>query len=231
MKRFATGGLLVLLALAAGLSGCGGDKGTGGTVGDVPPSPGTGTGTILADVRVSGNEETPGSFGTDFVADLQDSLNAPINNATVYFNHRTLGRIDMPLDTIAGRYRATRNGYVSGSYTLTITRGTESITGATVTAPVIHTPTYPTLTDTVPQGAFTALWTRTTKADTAEVETKDFPPALTSDDGDFTVPTNQPKPDQMVRIRRSNIMILAGGRPGSTLIGRFTTKREPVVVQ
>jgi hypothetical protein len=230
MRRFL---LFALTVLAVGLAGCGGDKGTGGIPGILPPSGGTGSGTILANVDISGTDVGPGAMVTDFIADLQDTLNAPINNATVTLNNANLGNIGLARDTLVpGRYRAFLNAYVPGSYTLTVTRGTESISNATVTAPVLHTITYPTPTDTLPRSAFNVLWSRSVRADTAEVETRDYGPALTSDDGNFTVPVNPgPQTDQRIRVRRINTILLAGGRLGSSLVARVRVTSEPVVVQ
>lgn len=197
-------------------------------------SPGTGSYSLFVQAEVNGIDEGGGVFTTDFFVLVRDTLGVPVNNAQVTFTHSQLGTLSIPLDVAnPGEYNMTRSGYVFGSYTLNVVRGNDRISNARIFAPEIHQILDPTTADTLKQdSSFTAVWSRTYVANLTEIETRDFGPTNTVDDGNFVVPASfQPRTDQRVRIKRQNSVSLAGGIPGSSLEASIRNTAEPIVVQ
>lgn len=223
-------GSLILLLIGGLLIGSCSKKSTN----PVPTnSPGTGSSSLFVQAEVNGADEA-GVFNTDFFVLVRDSLNVPVNNAQVTFSHSQLGTLNIPQDIAnPGEYTTTISGYSFGYYTLNVVRGSDNISNARIFAPDIHQILDPTTADTVRQdSSFTTSWRRTYVSSLTEVETRDFGPTNTVDDGNFVIPPSfQPRTDQRVRIKRQNSVNLAGGIPGSSLEGSIRNTVEPFVVQ
>ncbi len=233
MLRFLRSTALAVLTIASvSFFGCSGNKSTNPGL-QASDNPGTGSNSIFADVIINGFDLSPSVFSTNYTVVLLDSFNAPITNAAVVFAHSSWGTIILSHDNaFPGTYRASTNGYQPGGYSLSIRRGTDSITGANVIALDLHAITSPAVDDTLNQGnSFNVDWNRGTRADTAEVETRDYGPQQTADDGNFTVSTNPPRNDQRIRVKRFHTLTLAGGRTGSQIRAIIRNTIEPVVVQ
>jgi len=230
--KFLTRSFLIL-ATAMLLSACGSDNGTGSAI--VPES---GSSSLMVNAEVNGSDAGSGLYTTDFEVTIADSLGAAVNNATVTISHSTLGVISIAWDTLQpGVYSASRNSYTSGTYTLNVTRGTESLRNGRVVAPDLHSITFPTLSDTIAVNMpITTLWTRLAPAQIVEVETRDLLPMLASsigdsDDGSFVIPASTTlRDDQRIRIKRSNMTTLTTGRTGSTFKASIRNAVEPLVV-
>ncbi len=225
--------LIAVVLVVIGSAGCGSKNATNSNPGPAE-NPGMGSQSIFADVIINGSDLSPGSFTTNYTALLLNLFNAPITNAAVSFTHMTLGTIVLTHDALfPGTYRASTNGYQTGRYNLSIRRGADSISGAYVSALEIHTITLPAPNDTLAMGSsFDVNWTRSYRADTAEVETRDYGPQPTADDGAFTVPTNPTaRNDQRIRVKRFHTLLLAGGRPGSQIRAIIRNSVEPIVVE
>jgi hypothetical protein len=222
--------LTTLLALMVG--GCG-SKSTS-VVSPPPENPGTGSGTLLVNAAVNGAEGAPSTYTTDFVVTVRDTLNLPVNNATVSVLLPSGTTQNVPRDTLTGgRYAMTMNGYLAGRYGLTVVRGTENIQGAVETGPELHTITAPTPSDTLATNQpFNVIWSRIVRTDTAEVETRDYGPVQTADDGSHTVtPPQNVRTDQRIRVKRINEVLLAGGLAGSVFSASLRRQVEPLIVR
>jgi hypothetical protein len=201
----------------------------------LPDSPGTGTLTLKVVAEAQGRDSGPGTYETDFVATVTDSMGAPVSGAVVTFDG-VFGRIVLLEDGLsAGTYAATRDGYEPGSYTLLVIAGADSVVGVTTHAPAVHTVTSPAAGDTVT--ADTALhvrWTRPSLADECRLETRDYDSSwVFGDPGNLWTPTigNPARTDQRVRVKRRNVQIANGGLAGSQLSVRIRRTVEPVIAR
>lgn len=198
------------------------------------PNPGTGSNTLLVQGEVEGEDSGPGSYITRMAVTVRDSLGLAVVNASVSIVTPAHGTISLIHNTTnPGTYEASLNDYNPGLYTLNVIRGSDNLLDVREIGPDIHNITFPTSSDTLAaDSAFNLVWTRSSKADTAEIETKDFGPALTSDDGLFTVPPSLfPRNDQRIRVRRANEINAAGGLNSSYLKVSIRKSVEPIVVQ
>lgn len=226
---FLVGFSLLTLLVACGAK----DKSVGGLTLPID-NPGVGSGSLRVTATVAGEQADPGAYLTNFTVNIFDSLTLPVNNATVTFRLPNGSLLNIPRDlNTNGRYRYTLNTYTSGTYWLTVTRGTDSIQNAFETGPDIHTITAPALTDTLlTDSAFTVRWARRSLANEAEVSTRDFGPVETADSGVYLVPAPQQQRDnQRIRVKRTNEVILNGGLPGSVLSISIRRDLEPIIVQ
>lgn len=221
---------LLLIGCVAIMLGCSSDP--------TSPTPEVGSGTLLVNAHVIGEDAGSGTFETQFEVDLADNTGTPVNDAVVTINHSAFGVKTLTWDTLQpGFYSASVSGYHSGVYTLNITRGTDSLQNARVVGPDIHTITYPTLNDTIPLStSIVVTWSMMSIADQVEIETRDYGPTLSSDvgdsdDGDFVLPgSNTVRDDQYIRLTRSNMVSLSTGFTGSTFEASIRNTVEPLVV-
>ncbi len=230
MKSFLA--ILLVLSFVLVLTGCGGTN----TVESNLPAE-TGSNSLLVNAEVEGTDAGSGLFTTQLKVTLLDSLNTPVTNATVSITRSTLGATSLTWDTLtAGDYTASVSGYYFGAYTLNIQRGTDYVSNGRVYSPDIHCITYPTVNTTISLNIpITTLWTKTTTAEIAEVETRDYGPALSTavgdtDDGSFVIPgSSTVRDNQRVRVTRSNDVTLTGGLPGSSFKVSIRNSVSPVV--
>ena len=228
-KTLLIGGTVLTSALLF-FSGCGSDN---------PSQPGlsipqgTGSGTMMVIGEVAGSDPAPGIYITDFMVSLADTGGSPISGASV--------EITTPSEVIslvedagsAGTYRAARNGYVPGNYSLVVTRGSDWVSGIRVTAPDLHLISSPASGDTVTADQpLNVVWTRTVAAVEATVECRDYESAAPElDDGQSVIPGsgNPIRDDQRIRVFRLNRVLPAGGLPGSKFEARIRNSVEPVI--
>ena len=128
----------------------------------------------------------------------------------------------------------TDNRFPSGDFTLNVTRGTDVVRDVTLGGPGVHNITAP-----APNGRDTAgttmivRWTVPSRAQAAELESRDFGPVTIPDTGAYVIPAadNPARPDQRVRVFRYNEVNIAGGLPGSRLRVEVRKTVEPINVQ
>jgi hypothetical protein len=223
--------LLALVVLLAALA-CSDDSSVApDDAGNLPPSAGTGSGTLQVVVEVEGRD-VGGGFETEFVASVVDTAGDPVSGSV-----RVRGRFgELGLaEESPGTYRALRSGYETGSYTLEVTSDAGSVTGVTVTAPDVHSITSPTSGESVDAGtALNVRWTRAATADECRLETLDYDSDwIYGDPGTLYAPGigNPPRTDQRVRIKRRNVQEPAGGLSGSRFSVRIRCTVEPVIAQ
>jgi hypothetical protein len=221
--------LLALVVLLAALA-CSDDSSVApDDAGSLPPSAGSGTGTLQVVAEVEGRD-IGGGFETEFVASVVDTAGDPVS-ASVRVSGR-FGELGLAEES-PGTYRAFRSGYETGSYTLEVTSGVGSVTGVTVVAPDIHTITTPTSGETVDANtALNVRWTRGTTAAECRLETLDYDSDwIYGDPGTLWTPSigNPPRTDQRVRIKRRNVQEPAGGLSGSRFSVRIRCTVEPIV--
>lgn len=222
-----------LLAVVLSGIGCGGDSSVEpDNLGNLPPSAGTGSGTLRAVVEVEARDIAGGGFETEFLATVTDTLGDPVSGRVVVKSR--FGDVQLTED-VPGEYRAIRSDYETGSYTLNITSDAGSVTGVTVLAPDIHTITSPTSGQTVEANtALNVRWTRSEPAAECRLETRDYDSGwIYGDPGTLWTPSvgNPPRPDQRVRVKRRNAQEPAGGLSGSHFSVRIRRTVEPVVAQ
>jgi hypothetical protein len=212
--------------------GCGG--GGGSTKNPVaPPPPGSAAGSIAVQASIVALDSAPGTFSTDYVATLADTLGDALPGATVTVTDAS-GTVTLVEDGgLPGTYRASRTGFASGTFTLEVTADTVQITG-TVTGPDLHG-----ITSHAPNQVIQAsnpihlTWSRAAAATQAIIETKNYQSGAESDDGAKTIPTpgNPPRNDQQIRVTRLNRAPIAGALAGSMLSASLRVSVGPIVAQ
>ncbi|MDH3216361.1 MAG: hypothetical protein OEN01_08720, partial [Candidatus Krumholzibacteria bacterium] len=182
--------------------------------GKLPPSPGQGSGTLRVVAQVEGREVSDAVFETEFLATVTDTLGEPVSGAVVVSG--LFGRVQLS-EGSPGSYSATRPGYETGSYTLSVESEAGSVTGLTTPAPNVHQITTPTAGEVVEANtALLVRWTSATAAGESRVETRDYDSDwFFGDTGVFWTPTlgNPARTDQRVRVTRRNFQIPAGALP------------------
>lgn len=224
---------LLTLCLLAFLTACGSDSTNPNAIVQ------TGSNSLIVNADVDASDQGGGQFQTDFSVILQDSLSAVVTDALVNMWHSAIGSIQLTHDTLnPGTYNASRNTYTQGTYSLTISRGTDIVANVFVVAPDLHTITFPTTSDTLAVNtAFTVLYNRLVAADIVEVETRDWGPTLSTsvgetDDGSFVVAaSNTTRDDQRVRVWRRNSTDITVAWSASTFDARIRNSVSPIVVQ
>lgn len=189
---------------------------------------------ILINGSVNAADVGGGLFSTVYQVILMDDLNSPITDAVVTFANTQTGLVTLVHQSLnPGTYLSGTFDYFDGVYTLNVTSPIGGIVNATVVGPDLHTITFPLTLDVVPSTApFTLLWARTTTAEEALIETNDFGPEITLDDGIFDIPASfNPRTDLRIRITRKNTGTLPGTLGGSGLSVSIRNAVEEVVVQ
>jgi hypothetical protein len=222
-----------LLAVLLSGAGCGDDSPDApDDLGNLPPSAGSGSGTLRAVVEVGARDIASSQFETEFLATVTDSLGNPVS-ARVVVSGR-FGDVQLTEEN-PGSYRAVRSGYETGSYTLDVTGEGGSVTGVTVPAPDVHTINYPASGQTVEANvALNVRWTRAERAASCRLETRDYDSDwIYGDPGTLWAPSvgNPPRTDQRIRIERRNVQEPAGGLSGSYFSVYIRCTVEPVVAQ
>ena len=218
------------VATALLLASCG-DDGTGPAVDR--NSPGTGSSTLLVKANVDASDVL-GGFVTDFEVSVRDALGNPVSGASVSITNPALGVVTLLETGDAGDYEATRNSFPAGDFTLSVVSGTDRVEGVVLGGPGVHTITAPLQNDTVSSlAALTINWTVPSQAKSAEVETRDFGPALVADTGVLVIPvgSNSARSDQRIRVYRFNEVDIAGGLFGSRMRVEVRQTLEPITVQ
>lgn len=175
-----------------------------------------------------------GLFSTTYQVILMDDLNNPITDGVVTFVNAQTGLVTLVHQSLnPGTYLSGTFDYFDGVYTLNVTSSIGGITNATVVGPDLHTITFPLTLDVVSSTApFTLLWAKTTTAEETLIETNDFGPEITVDDGSFDIPASfNPRADLRIRITRKNTATLPGTLAGSGLSVSIRNAVENVVVQ
>lgn len=225
--------LTSILILAAGCSS--GGSGAPTAPGIVSPPGGTGTNSLLVQASVQGRDVSPGVFETSFTATVYDTLNLPATGATVSVSGPSGGPVSLPeVVGTPGTYQQTVAGYQPGTYTLSVAWGSESISGARVTGPTIHTITSPVANTALTAGQpITVTWSRMGLAQSAKVESRDYQSLDEPDDMVSSIPAsgNPVSADQRVRVKRSNQTTITAGLPGSTFEATMRNTVEPLTAQ
>jgi hypothetical protein len=227
--------LAAALFMATFLWGCGDDTPTSPEdSGDLPASPGTGSLTLKVVAQALVRDTGPGAWETDFHATVDDALGTPVPGATVTIAG-AFGTVTLSPDTAAGSYSATRDGFYTGSYTLDVHSGADSLTGVTALAPTVHTMLTPEADDTVEANtALLVRWTSNGVSNQCRLETRDYDSDwISGDPGTLWTPSigNPPRTDQRVRLERRNVQIAARGLPGSQMAVCIRKVIEPIVAE
>jgi len=181
--------------------------------------------------EVQARDVSTGAFETEFLVTVSDTLGAPVAGAVVTISGG-FGAVRLA-EGLPGSYASLRPGYETGSYTLNVRSGTDSLTGVTTHAPSMHVITKPAPNDTVTAGlAINVRWDRSVPTDECRLETRDYDSNwIYGDPGTLWAPGigNPARTDQRVRIKRRNFEIPAAGLPGSHFSVRLRRSVEPVV--
>ena len=215
----------LLLASCGDSTGPAADRNNGGN--------GSSTLLIKADVDAS---DVAGGFVTDFLVEVRDALDNPVSGAAVTITNSTLGVVMLLEDPGTGDYEATRNSFPAGDFELSVVaaNGTDRVEGVVLGGPGVHSITAPLQNATVSSlEALTITWTVPSQAVSAEVETRDWGPALVPDAGVYVIPitSNMANPSQRIRIWRYNEVAIAGGLIGSRMRVEVRQTLEPFTVQ
>ena len=133
MRRVMT--LATLTLFPALMWSCGGDDSLG--PGSNPF--GSGSNSLIVTAAVNGSEIASGLCQTDFLVEVKDLLDTPVNDAVVTVTHTHLGTIPLVQDTATpGIYKGTVSNYFEGPYVLNVTRGTDYVANGIVEAPDVH---------------------------------------------------------------------------------------------
>ena len=140
---------LAILLIAGLLCGCETESPVEALGGALPDSPGVGSLTLKVVAAAEGRDSGAGTYATDFVVTVHDTLGAPVSGAGVAIAG-AFGVVVLSEDALStGTYRATRGDYEAGSYTLRVVAGSDSLSGVTTHAPAIPDITSPAPGDTV----------------------------------------------------------------------------------
>jgi len=198
-------------------------------------SGGDGSSTLLVKVDVDASD-VAGGFVTDFLVEVRDALDNPVSGAAVTITNSTLGVVTLLEDPGTGDYEATRNSFPAGDFELSVVavNGTDRVEGVVLGGPGVHSITAPLLNATVSSlEELTITWTVPSQAVSAEVETRDWGPALVPDAGVYIVPIadNVSNGSQRIRVYRYNEVAIAGGLIGSRMRVKVRQTLEPFTVQ
>jgi len=173
------------------------------------------------------------AFETEFLVTVSDTVGAPVAGAVVTISGG-FGAVRLA-EGLPGSYAALRPGYETGSYTLNVTSGNDSLTGVTTHAPSTHVITKPVPGDTVTAGlVINVRWSPSAQSDECRLETRDYDSDwIYGDPGTLWAPGigNPARTDQRVRVKRRNFEIPAAGLPGSHFSVRLRRSVEPIVSQ
>ena len=199
--------------------------------GQLPRSSGGGSGSLLVIAEVQARDVSTSLFETEFLVTVVDTAGAPVAGAVVTISGGF--RAVRLAEGLPGSYTALRSGYETGSYTLNVTSGTDSLTGVTTHAPSMHAISKPAPGDTVTAGmAINVRWDRSVVSDECRLETRDYDSSwIYGDPGTLWAPGigNPARTDQRVRIKRRNFEIPAAGLPGSHFSVRLRRSVEPII--
>ncbi len=213
----------LLLASCGDSTGPAADRNSGGT--------GSSTLMITADVDAT---DVPGGFVTEFVVKVRDALDDPVSGASVTITNSALGAVTLLEAGNSGDYEAVRNSFPAGDFELSVVSGTDLVEGVVLGGPGVHTITAPLANTTVSSlEALTVNWTVLSQAVSAEVETRDFGPALVPDAGSYviSIASNMANASQRIRVYRFNEVSIAGGLIGSRMKVKVRQTLEPFTVQ
>lgn len=227
-RRFGLGTALAAIALAAA---CG--TSTGPATGR--NNPGTGSSTLRVTADIDGNDDpaSVGGFSTDYFVSVRTGGGLPVSGAIVTINNFRLGKITLPeTGSGTGDYQVIGNTFPSGDFTLDVVKGSDNVHDVVVAGPSVHTITTPVKNATVAANQpLLVRWTVPSRAQSAEVESRDFGITTVPDTGAYSIAFNPPRPDQRVRVWRFTEVDIAGGLPGSRLRVSVRKTVEPVIVQ
>lgn len=220
-------------AILLGIAACG--DGTGPATSRNNPGTGTSTLHVAADIDANDDPAAIGGFLTEYAVSVRDGLGNPVSSAIVRLSNPSLGTITLPeTGPGSGDYFVTGNGFPAGDFELNVTRGTDNVRDVVLGGPGVHNITAPLANATDTAGTtLNVRWSVPSRAQAAEVETRDFGPVTLPDTGAYNVPglSNPARPDQRVRVFRYNEVSMAGGLPGSRLRVKIRKTVEPINVQ
>ncbi|HXF95152.1 MAG TPA: hypothetical protein VNI61_03510 [Gemmatimonadales bacterium] len=220
-------------AVLVGIAACG--DGTGPATSRNNPGTGTNSLRVTANIEADDDAAAVGGFVTTYEAIVRDGLGNPVSGATVTISNPSLGTLTLPESSPgSGDYLMTGNGFPSGDFRLSVVRGTDNVRDVVLGGPGVHSITAPRANATDTAGTtLNVRWTVPSRAQAAEVETRDFGPLTLPDTGAYNVPgaDNPARPDQRVRVYRYNEVSMAGGLPGSRLRVKVRKTVEPINVQ
>lgn len=220
-------------ATLIGIAACG--DGTGPATSRNDPGLGTSTLRVTASIEAQDDNSAVGGFVTNYQVTVLDGLDNPVSGATVTIANPALGTVTLPeVAPGSGDYLITGNGFPAGDFRLTVVRGTDNVRDVVLGGPGVHSIISPTPNATDTAGTTAVVrWSVPSRAQAAEVETRDFGPVTLPDSGAYVVSgaDNPVRPDQRVRVYRYNEVSLAGGLPGSRLRVKVRKTVEPVNVQ
>lgn len=223
-----------LATILIGIAACGGD-GTGPATSRNNPGTGTSTLQVTADIDANDDPAAVGGFVTVYDVSVRNGLGDPVSAATVTISNPSLGTLTLPETAPgSGDYLITGNGFPSGDFRLSVVRSTDNVRDVVLGGPGVHNITAPVPNATDTAGTtLNVRWSVPSRAQAAEVETRDFGPITLPDTGAYNVPgvNNPVRPDQRVRVFRYNEVSMAGGLPGSRLRVKVRKTVEPVNVQ
>lgn len=224
-----------LLTLALLAAACG--DSTGPAASRNNPGIGTATLRVTADIDANDDPAVIGGFSTDYDVSVRDMAGLPVSGATVTIQNASLGTITLTETAPgSGDYFRTGSTFPPGDFRLDVVRGGDNVRGVILGGPRAHNITAPIANSTVPADQpLLVRWSVPSKAQSAEVETRDFGPVTLPDTGVYQIPgvDNPARPDQRVRVFRFNEVNIAGGAPGFASRLRVKVRRtvEPLNVQ
>jgi hypothetical protein len=232
MKTLAyTLGLPVVAALL--VAGCGSSTSPAISRNNV----GTGTHTIkvVGDISASDVPGTP-NYNTTFEVIVTNNLGNPVSGASVTINNPNAGNIVLTESALgSGDYLASRTVFYDGDFGLTVIRTPDTVSGVVVGGVARFAVTKPLRFDTVlVNQPLLARWTVPTQAKSAEIETRSFPNTALPDTGAYLIPGSaftNPRPDDRVRVFRTNAVDIAGGLGGSILSLDVRASADPICVK
>lgn len=218
-----------LAAAALWLAACGG----GSSLATDRNRAGSGKSSLL----ITGDVSASMSSGvTNFTVDLSDGLGNNVSGATVNISTSDLGAVPLvEANPGSGHYLNSKTSFPTGDFTLSVSRGSDSVQGVVVGNPGMHTINAPLKSSVVPGNQPLQIsWTTPLTAKSVAIETKDYGPALAPDTGTYTIPAtgNPPRTSpQRLTVSRVNEVDIAAGLPGSRLDVTFKNTVDPYTVQ
>lgn len=226
-------GLLAGLFAVAFAAACG--DGTGPATARNNPGTGSSTFKVTADIEANDDPSVIGGFSTDYKVSVRDGLNSPVSGVTVTIKNASLGTITLAETGVgSGDYAVSGNTFPAGDFRLDVVKGTDNVRGVVLGGPGVHTITAPAKNDTVPVNQpLLVSWTVPSRAQSAEIETKNFGPYTLPDSGAYAIPggNNPAENAQRLRVFRFNEVNIAGGLSGSRLRVKVRKTVDPFVVQ